>query len=203
MKNKLLRALVFAGMMATATIANASVIVIDFNANVFNNASVDNLLPNPYVENGFKITTVGRPLSVAGTASTDWLGNPSAHLRVANGNIDVEMALMTGSVFDLLSIDLSILNPNGVSPLVTFQAFNSSNVLVGTQSFLPTMFGLQTVIFGSSFGNITRVRWQQGTGELTAHQFDNIHIQVPEPSTLALLGAGLLGFSFMRRKRVA
>ena len=72
-----------------------------------------------------------------------------------------------------------------------------------TQSFTldPFIGQLQTFTFDSRFQYITAVRWSQ---EWPYHSFDNIQVgtsfSAPEPSSLALLGLGIIGVGYMRRK---
>lgn len=202
-----IRSILAVAIFSIATSASAAPITIDFDDYQYNNANVDNRpagAATTYAEDGFLIKTSSLPLSIAGSQTNHWVGSSTGHLRVVNGLIELVRA--DNGLFNLDSIDLSILASYGTSPAVQFNAYNASNVLVSTASFLPTTFGLSTFTFGSGFDGVSRVTWNQGSGEGSAHQFDNIRIdtnQVPEPGTMALLGLALVGFGASRMRNPA
>lgn len=200
------RLILAAAIFGITSSAFAAPITIDFNSYQYNNTNVDNRpgTTTTYTEDGFLIKTPSLSLSIAGTQSTDWAGSSAGHLRSSNGLIELVRA--NNGLFNLDSIDLSFLHKNGSSPAVQFKAYNASNVLVSTASFLPTTFGFKTFNFSNSFDGVSKVTWNQGSNETSAHQFDNIRIdmnQVPEPGTMALMGLAAIGFGASRMRASA
>jgi hypothetical protein len=64
-----------------------------------------------------------------------------------------------------------------------------------------TSFGTAT-FDGSAWTNVTWLLWS--TGDLGGVPYFGIHsltVRIPEPGTLALLGLGLAGFAFTRRRK--
>ena len=178
--------------------ANAGVITIDFDGLEEAGNNLIGLAGGTYSEDGFTISAGN--LFYAQQGNGDYAGSAGVHARITNGVINMVFTA-GGSLFGVSSIDLSILNPNGVSPDVTFTGdlFGGGTVM---QTFSVNAFGFVTNAFSSAFSGLTALRWQQGTGEFNAHQFDNIVARVPEPGTLALLGIGLAGMGLARRKKV-
>src|SRR4030095_2948727 len=132
-----------------------------------------------------------------------YAGSAGLHERISNGLLTLNR--VDGAAFNLLTIDLSILHPNGASPPVVFVGTLLGGGTV-TQTFTPTLFGFHTFTFTGSFSNLVSVSWRQGTDEFNAHQFDNIVVTsaaspTPEPSAMLLLGTGLMAFGAKIRKR--
>lgn len=156
--------------------------------------------PSPYTEDGFQIS--GSPLTYFSQDNSRYAG--SAGLLTAADSASATFMESLSAAFALVSIELSFIEPNGTSPLVTFTGnlFGGGTVM---QSFTPTGFGFTQFNFNSSFTNLTSVSWLQGPSSFNGHQFDNIvvDVDVPEPGTLALLGLGLAGMGLTRRRKRA
>ena len=152
----------------------------------------------PYTEDGFQIA--GNPLTY--TSQDNFMYAGSAGLFVADGDAVATVVESLSGTFTLNSIELSYIEPNGSSPLVTFigHLFGGGTV---TQDFTPTGFGFTQFDFDATFTNLISVSWAQGTSSSYGHQFDNIVINasVPEPTTLALMGLGLAGLGFRKKKQ--
>jgi PEP-CTERM motif len=159
-------------------------------------------ISDPYVEGAYRIQNGGE-LYFAQQSNVLYAGSAGLHERISNGLLTLNR--VDGAAFNLLTIDLSILHPNGASPPVVFVGTLLGGGTV-TQTFTPTLFGFHTFTFTGSFSNLVSVSWRQGTDEFNAHQFDNIVVTsaaspTPEPSAMLLLGTGLMAFGAKIRKR--
>ena len=158
-----------------------------------------------YTEDGFTISNLSNTTSSTALLSprsgntTYYAG--SAALFNNSGNGTTELVKDSGGTFDLFSIDLTEVDINRLGPTsvdFTGHLFGGGTI---TQSIgLDGVFGFETLFF-SGFENLTSVTWVQSP---QFHQFDNIRIDVAavsEPSVLALLGLGLVGVGFSRKKK--
>jgi hypothetical protein len=188
---------VFFAVLVTSSASAAFADTITFSA--FEQAGTSLIhVSDPYIESGYRISNMNE-LYVAQQSHSIYAGSAGMHERVSNGLITLNR--VDNGAFNLTSINLSRLISAGTSPPVVFTGYLVGGGTV-TQTFLPTTFGFQTFVFSTSFSNLTKVEWRQGTDEGNAHQFDNIVLtsSVPEPATMALLGSGLIGVAAKLRR---
>lgn len=78
--------------------------------------------------------------------------------------------------------------------------YDSLDNLLGTVSFTGLSAGNEFVGF-ESFQGIKRVRFTDTAQNGAVLSLDRLHRELPEPSMIALMGLGLLGLSFARRRK--
>lgn len=180
-----------------APMADAAVI-IDFN-DLTGGGQV--LRGSTYTEDGFVLNGIG----LTSIHSLDPLFTGTVSFYSPSDGI-IRLTRSGGGAFDLASIDLDTMM--GGNARVDFMGLLTDNSVV-PQSFVTdaTFPGLQTFSFGAAFDNVVAVIWSQSNPD---HSFDNIVVNpviassdVPEPMTLSLLGAGLAGVAWARRRQAA
>jgi hypothetical protein len=125
-------------------------------------------------------------------------GVPSAPNFALNG--DVAISIITSpTLFDFLGADVSTWGGRAQYPAgsVTIRGYNGANlvdtlVVSGlTESWVPS----------GGINGVTRLEFDTGAGNLYFRMDDFSYNAVPEPLTAGLLGAGLIGLGFLKRRR--
>ena len=176
-----------AGLISTSVYAQ----VIDFQSlEHIDTESVDH--GSSYIEDGFRIDASGSfGLHTYGTLNSRYTG--STAMFNDGSTLATQLARVGGGTFDLLSIDLAeFLGPSQAD--VTFvrdgghaQTFTLDGIA----------FGAETFVFDAGFLGSTSVTWAQDS---PYHQFDNIVVAIPEPSSVALTGLGAVATVLARRR---
>ena len=205
---------VFSKAQGNATINNSSVA----NGSSMSTGSGEKVVATNGAANSFNVYTNG---ATGGLAGTRWDGNFASGTNIlATGSTKITLTF-TGAITGF-GIDAQTSNAGAYG--VTIQAYNSSGTLIGTASNSGTSTGRSTngkfneAAFAgltSTAGNISYVVIT-ATGANTSagfaidtsliYHFANSQISgnsqaTPEPGTLGLLGAGLVGLGWVRRRR--
>jgi hypothetical protein len=167
-------------LVIVPSFASASLITFD------GQGGGNNYFDSPYSEGGFLFTLVGgNPAATdphfgdGGNVGTLWWHDGGSN----PGNAMVRMTRVDGGIFNLFGFDL--IGSKGI--IVSARGYTSIRSTAGS--------------IAASFRGITSATFDFSGRGPNAGAIDNIN--VPEPGVLALLGLGLAGLGFARRKTKA
>ncbi len=194
MKKSWMRSLAtaFAFLGATIVTPSAQATTIDFNS-----ASLSSV--SSYSDSGVTFTPIG-----GGSFSTSQTPNGTAGILGDSGNVRQPFHAVIAGGAGSVSIDLGDFNAD--SDTLFLSIFNSSDVLLGTITQLIDGAFIGMITLSLSNPSIAYAQFGSTTPSLGGSSVyaDNFtYTQVPEPSTLALIGMALLsmfGFGMMRRR---
>lgn len=209
--SKTLQNAVLSSVCAFSALSAQAVTVVDFNslATVTTNPTV--VVPQPYTEDGFRLTTSsGSPYTgyAGGTiyATTDkhnlWMGSPAVFSGViTNYGSSFVLERADGGIFDLVSMDAAAFSNAGGYRHFNVYGYPASGGFVQKYIFLDDSYmSLETITFDSTFSGLNKIVFSS-----VYAQVDNINLSVasvPEADTWAMLlaGLGLVGFAARRRR---
>ena len=195
--------------LATATASGLQAQVVTYNQ--FANSGQYTFIPNCYVENGFRTTSVGQACGESGSLGVWGSGLPqfeAPDVAVFNNyGQSVMFTLAASGAFSLSSIDLfPIYGPTNSTINILFSGTHS-DLSVNTFNFAfdGNSTGYSTATFDPNlFSDLTSATLLSSSD--TFVQFDNITFNAtsaPEPASLGLFATGLIGVvgAIKRRRR--
>jgi hypothetical protein len=169
-----------AGLLsAPIQVSAQSTVVLDFESLAHGGTFIS--VPSPYSEDGFTITSSvtasSDAFTVFGPASSQFTGSAA----LASGTVPATWTLTNDNndTFDLVSIDISefICSPESCffgGGLLTYTGTKADLSTVTHSFFLDQVFGLETIMFPSSFSGLASVSVFVDASGPQFHQIDNI-----------------------------
>ena len=193
------------GINATGTIFAANPLTFVLTGNPGGSVRYDSPINPPYTGFFLAPNDVLAALHAAIGGGISWdlstIHDPSASFLIGNGRSDI-------SISDgINSMRLIVTAPLGPASLPSFSHYDmafttASEWFYNGITTLATQSEIDSVLGGASRMVIRADYWSRERP--TSSILDNVQItSAPEPATLALLGIGLAGLGFSRRKRAA
>jgi hypothetical protein len=163
---------------------------------------------NCYVESGIRVTVLGVACGTEAALATwtpdsplFYTGSPALFNNLGPS---VEFAVVSGAAFSFQSIGLApLLGGFGNPATVMFTGFMMGGGTVMQTVQVPGATTALTPYTFTNFTNLSSLRMTVTSPSFEPYvQFDNVGLNVvPEPATVALFGAGLLGAGALARRR--
>ena len=141
--------------------------------------------------------------------NSSWNNNGTTVLDGQGSNNYVDISLTDGSLFDVSTFDASVMWNNFSSGSLSVTGFLSGGSTVTDTFALSDTYNSYLL---SGFTDLTSIRFGENGGssswgDSAGISLDNIQfgesMPVPEPASIVLLGLGLAGLGFLRKKKTA
>jgi len=180
---------------------SATMTCSQFDSSTYGTLNSVTITVNGYIEGTISLTNNAQGTqSVSASTTSDFYLGPLNGFSITNPIMSLSFSTGLQSIASGATYNSPTLFSNGSwGPMTTSTGLASYEGLGTFDLVVSTLSGFGLVGGGSSFNSLQSLQAQANA--VVSYEYGALANTVPEPSSIALLGIGLMGFGFMVRRR--